>query len=60
MIRRKAIDNWLSSEEYKFIEKNSISIEQVKIKDYDRCEIIISYHAVIEDKIETFWRLKYK
>lgn len=56
----KAIDQWMSSEEYKFIEKNSISIEQVKIEDYTGAERIISYHAVMDEKIETFWRLKFK
>lgn len=60
MIRRKAIDNWISSEEYKFIEKNSTTIEQVEMSKHDRAEVTISYLAVMDKQIETFWRLKYK
>jgi hypothetical protein len=58
--QKRIIDTWMSSEEYKFIERNSISIEQVKIKDHDRLGVIISYYAVMDEQIETFWRLKFK
>lgn len=56
----QVIDQWLSSEEYKFIERNSISVEQVRTSNHDRLEDTISFYAVMEEKIETFWRLKYK
>jgi hypothetical protein len=50
----------MSSEEYKFIEKNSTSIEKVEIPNHDRFETIIFYYAVMDEQIETFWRLKFK
>jgi hypothetical protein len=59
-VEKEIIDNWMSSEEYKFIEKNSTSIEKVEIPNHDRFETIIFYYAVMDEQIETFWRLKFK
>ena len=60
LLEQNIIDSWTSSEEYKFIEKNSVSIEQVDIPNHDRFERTILFYAIMDEKIETFWRLKFK
>jgi len=48
------------TEEYRFIEKNSISIKTVRKTNHDRFEVIYSVEAVMDEAIETFWRLKFR
>jgi hypothetical protein len=49
-----------NTEEYEFIQKNSISIRMVRIIIYDSYQVRYSIEADMDEKIETFWRLKFK
>lgn len=57
---KRIIDSWFDSEEYKFLERNSVSIEFFRIPNHDRFEIIFSFYAIMDEQIETYWRLKFK
>ena len=56
----QVINKWVESEEYKFLEKNCIKIEQIRAPDHDRFETHYLFHATMDEQIETFWRLKFK
>lgn len=51
------INKWLDSEEVRFLkEHSSTSIERVNHENYEKG---ISFHAMLDEKTEIIWRLKY-
>lgn len=58
---RNWTNNWLESEEAKFLtEHSSTPIERVEHKNHEKFETHIIFQATLDEKIETFWRLKFK
>lgn len=60
-IKEEYINQWKETEEYEFLRKYTITpIEQVSLVKHDSLERIIICYATLNEKTETFWRLKYK
>jgi len=58
---RHVIERWIKSDEGKFIEKHSQKpIEIRTVRQPYSYDSRIELWATLEEKIETFWRLKFK
>lgn len=60
-IAEKTIEWWFETEEAKFIKQHSQTLIQIRVMNDPSTSIKrVKLWATLEEKYETFWRLKYK